>query len=43
MIKRCYIYDALTDYGSISVEVVVNIHKYLIKKDNIKWYLGLLN
>ena len=38
-----YVYDFSVDYDSIDVNDILNIHKYLLVKNNIKWCSGLLN
>ena len=38
-----YVYDFSVDYDAIAVDDILNIHKYLMKKNNITWKcLGLL-
>ena len=43
-----YIYDFSVDYDAIAVDDILDIHKYLMKNNNIIWYdtykkcLGLL-
>ena len=32
-----YVYDFSVDYGAISVDDIKDIHKYLMKKNNIEW------
>ena len=32
-----YVYDFSVDYESISVDDIKNIHKYLMKKNDIAW------
>ena len=32
-----YVYDFSIDYGAIAVDDIKNIHKYLVKKNNIVW------
>ena len=34
-----YVYNFWADYGSICVDDILNIHKYLMEKHNIKQYL----
>ena len=36
-----YVYDFSVDYDAIAVDDVLNIHKYLMEKNNIKWCLNL--
>ena len=31
-----YVYDFSVDYGSVDVNDILDIHKYLVKKNNIK-------
>ena len=31
-----YMYDFLVDYGSVDVDNILNIHKYLMNKNNIR-------
>ena len=42
MKKYGYVYDFSFDYRAIAVGEILNIHKYLMEKNNIKWCLGLL-
>ena len=38
-----YVYDFSVDYDAIAVDDIVDIHKYLMKKNNMIWKcLGLL-
>ena len=32
-----YVYDFLVDYDAIAVDDILDIHKYLKKKNNIIW------
>ena len=32
-----YVYDFSVDFGTISVDDIKDIHKYLMKKNNIVW------
>ena len=34
-----FVYDFSVDYGAIAVVNIKGIHKYLIKKYNIVWYI----
>ena len=34
--KNEYVYDFLVDYESIDVDHILDIHKYLMNKNNIK-------
>ena len=34
-----YIYNFSVNYGVIANDKILDIHKYLMKKNNIKWYL----
>ena len=36
------VYDFSIDYDAIAVDDKLDIHKYLMEKNNIKWCLGLL-
>ena len=31
-----YMYDLLVDYGSVDVDNILDIHKYLMNKNNIR-------
>ena len=42
MKKTGYVYDVSVDYNAIAVADILNIHKYLMKKHDIKWCLNLL-
>ena len=35
-----YIYDFSVDYDSIAVDDILDIHKYLMKKNGIVWYMS---
>ena len=37
-----HVYDFSFDYRAIAVDDILDIHKYLMEKNNIKWCLGLL-
>ena len=37
-----YVYDFSIDYGTIAVDDILDIHNYLIKKNDIIKCLGLL-
>ena len=37
-----YVYDFSVDYDAIPVDDILDIHKYLMEKNNIKWCLDLL-
>ena len=37
------VYDFSIDYNSIDKSDILNIHQYLMSKNNIKWFLALLN
>ena len=32
-----YVYDFSVDYGAVAVDDIKDIHKYLMKKNNIVW------
>ena len=34
-----YVYDFSVDYDAIAVDDIKDIHKYLMKKNNIVWYI----
>ena len=34
-----YAYDFSVNYNAITVDEILDIHKYLMKKHDIKWYL----
>ena len=34
-----YVYDFSADFGSITVDDIKDIHKYLMKKNNVIWYI----
>ena len=34
-----YIYDFSVDYDAIAVDDIKDIHKYLMNKNNIVWYV----
>ena len=38
-----YIYDFSVNYDAIAVDYILDIHKYLMKKNNIVWYLRIKN
>ena len=38
-----YVYNFSVDYNSIAVSDIVDLHKYLMQKHNIKWCSNLLN
>ena len=38
-----YIYEFSVDYDVIAVDYILHIHKYLMKKNNIVWYLRIKN
>ena len=33
-----YVYDFSVDYDAIAIDDILDIHKYLMKKNNIIWY-----
>ena len=33
-----YFYDYSVDYDTFAVGVILDINKYLMKKNNLKWY-----
>ena len=37
-----YVYDFSVDYDAMAVDNILDIHKYLMEKNNIQWYLDLL-
>ena len=37
-----YVYDFSVDYDAISVDDIKDIHKYLMKKNNIVWYVVII-
>ena len=34
-----YVYDFIADYDAIAVDDIKDIHKYLMKKNNMIWYV----
>ena len=34
-----YVYDFSVDYNAIAVDNILGIHKYLMKKHDVKWCL----
>ena len=38
-----YVYDFSIDYDPIAVDDIKDIHKYLMKKNNIVWYVRIKN
>ena len=38
-----YVYDFSVDYDPIAVDDIKDIHKYLMKKNNIVWYVRIKN
>ena len=34
-----YAYDFNVDYGTVAVDDIKDIHKYLMNKNNIVWYI----
>ena len=34
-----YVYDFSVDYDAVAVDDIRDIHKYLMKKNNIIWYV----
>ena len=34
---NCYVYDFSVDYDAIAVDDIKDIHRYLMKKNNIVW------
>ena len=34
-----YVYDFSVDYDAIAVDDILDIHKYLMKSNNIIWYI----
>ena len=34
-----YVYDFRVDYDAIAADDIKDIHKYLMKKNNIVWYV----
>ena len=37
-----YVYDFSVDYWAIANDKILDIHKYLMEKNNLKWCLNLL-
>ena len=37
-----YVYDFSVDYDAIAVDYIIDIHKYLMKKNNVNWCFDLL-
>ena len=35
-----YVYNFSVDYGTTSVDDIKDIHKYLMKKNNMIWYMS---
>ena len=35
-VLNAYMYDFLVDYGSLNVYNILNIHKYLMKKNSVR-------
>ena len=33
----CHVYDFSFDYRAIAIDDILDIHKYLMEKNNIKW------
>ena len=36
-----YVYDFSVDYDAVSVDNIKDIHKYVMKKNNIVWYVRI--
>ena len=36
-----YVYDFSVDYDAVAVDDILDIHKYLMKKHDIRWCLDL--
>ena len=36
-----YVYDFSVDYDFIANDKILDIHKYLMKKNDIKWYISI--
>ena len=33
-----YVYDFIVDYDAVAIDDILDIHKYLMKKNNVVWY-----